>query len=479
MTVDDARHGPTESNRHAPTDQGVTVNDETTAAGTRSPLISRRNVLRAGVLGAAGVGIAGVAGTRAVRAVADAGWQPTYRREVHLAATDGWVSMPKLAKKVPGYWPDTLAPEPFNMYVFGFRDLTGASDAVVIGERGKAQISAPVLSFDQGSEVRVTLTNLGLSQRPDLVDGHTMHWHGFNNAIPIFDGVPEMSASVPIGKSITYLYRPHDAGTYMYHCHFEDVEHVQMGMTGLLFVRPLMNYDASGAQQIDQTDPVYPGRKLLRYVFNDEATRYDREFPIFLTENMPEDHFRDAHIQISDWSTYDAGFALFNGRAFPDTIADSFDPMLDYEVGSDGARLKYQPQTARIDVEVHEKVLLRVAHLGSVRHTITVDGIPLHVVGADATPLRGEDGIPAVAATGTSPAVAAVPGTDNTYFTNSIDIGPGESRDVIFDAPAVGTYLVYDRNFMNMSNTGGSGYGGMLTHLVVHPAGTLGPQTAV
>ena len=43
------------------------------------------------------------------------------------------------------------------------------------------------------------------------------------------------TASVPIGKSITYLYRPTDPGTYMYHCHFEDVEHVQMGMTGLLY----------------------------------------------------------------------------------------------------------------------------------------------------------------------------------------------------------------------------------------------------
>jgi FtsP/CotA-like multicopper oxidase with cupredoxin domain len=393
---------------------------------------------------------------------------------VRLAATDGWVSMPTTADAVPGYWPDTLAPKPFNMYVFGFRDMSAMEtspgvydEAAIIGERGKAQISAPVLSFDEGSEVRVTLTNLGLSQRPDLVDGHTMHWHGFNNAIPIFDGVPEMSASVPIGKSITYLYRPHDAGTYMYHCHFEDVEHVQMGMTGLLFVRPLLNYESNGrTPKLRLDDPVYPNElhpktPVLRYVFNDPTTRYDREFPLFLSENMPEDHFRDAHIQISDWSTYDPGFALFNGRAFPDTIEDSFDPMVDYDPGTPGARLKYQPQSARIDVEAGEKVLLRVAHLGSVRHTITVDGIPLTVVGADASQLIGSDA------------------TDNSYTTNSIDLGPGESRDVLFDAPAVGTYLVYDRNFMSLSNSGGKGYGGMLTHLVVHQPGTLGPQMAV
>jgi FtsP/CotA-like multicopper oxidase with cupredoxin domain len=235
-----------------------------------------------------------------------------------------------------------------------------------------------------------------------------------------------------------------------------------MGMTGLLFVRPLLNYESDG-----KTQKVDDHGKALRYVFNDPNTRYDREFPIFLTENMPEDHFRDAHIQISDWSTYDPGFALFNGRAFPDTIEDSFDPMGTYGDGSPGARLKYQPRTARIDVEVGDKVLLRLAHLGSVRHTITVDGIPLTVVGADASQLIGND------ATATSPA------TDNSYVTNSVDIGPGESRDVLFDAPAEGTYLVYDRNFMSLSNTGGSGYGGMLTHLVVHKSGSLGPQTAV
>ena len=118
-------------------------------------------------------------------------------------------------------------------------------------QRGLAQISAPVLAFDEydpvakDNAVRVSLSNLGLAVRPDLVDGHTIHWHGFVNAIPLFDGVPELSISVPIGRSFTYYYRPQDAGTYMYHCHFEDVEHVQMGMTGVR-VRPAAAEQAPG-----------------------------------------------------------------------------------------------------------------------------------------------------------------------------------------------------------------------------------------
>ena len=98
-----------------------------------------------------------------------------------------------------------------------------------------------------------------------------------------------------------------------------------------------------------------------------------------------------------------------------------------------------------------ETVLIRIAHLGSVRHTITLDGIPMHVIGSDASQLKGPNG------------------EDTSYVTNSIGLGPGESRDVLFTAPKAGTYLVYDRNFMNLSNSEGSGYGGMLTHLVVHP----------
>ena len=85
--------------------------------------------------------------------------------------------------------------------------------------------------------------------RPDLFDAHTIHWHGFRNAIPWFDGVPEMSISVPIGRDFAYYYQPRDPGTYMYHCHFEDVEHVQMGMTGVLYVRPKQNGHRQGRIQ--------------------------------------------------------------------------------------------------------------------------------------------------------------------------------------------------------------------------------------
>ena len=88
--------------------------------------------------------------------------------------------------------------------------------------------------MDEDDEVFLTLTNVGMAMRPDLFDPHTIHWHGFPQAASIFDGVPDASISVNMGASLTYYYNAKDAGTYMYHCHVEATEHMQMGMLGNL-----------------------------------------------------------------------------------------------------------------------------------------------------------------------------------------------------------------------------------------------------
>jgi plastocyanin len=445
------------------------VSDESVQRG-----LDRRSLLKGGlaVLGAGAVSGA-VLAPRAARAVfgpargASPPTNPGGPKRVYLAATDGWVSMPGAGTSTrPPFWPDSLAPSPFDTYVFGFRDVTPlfdangdiANQAALDALKGKAQISAPLMHFDQDDEIHVSLTNLGLQIRPDLTDGHTVHWHGFNNAIPLFDGVPELSIAVPIGRKFVYEYRPREAGTYMYHCHFEDVEHVQMGMTGVLFVRPKQNASPVGG------DPV--GTK---YAYNDGdgSTRYDREFAFILTELWPESHYRDAHIQVTDWTDFNPAFWLMNGRGYPDTLA----PASGWDAGTNDlavpaqARLQYQPQTALIQANAGDRVLIRLANLGYQHHTMTLDGIPVKVVAKDAALLRGHDG------------------TDLSYLTSSVPTGPGESRDLLFIAPAhsSGTgppdvYRFYDRAYAQLNNNGTPALGGMLTEVRVHPAGTLPPQ---
>jgi FtsP/CotA-like multicopper oxidase with cupredoxin domain len=406
--------------------------------------LTRRQLLAggAGILGGAVVGARLLdAGPATAAPRADA---PVIhaQKKLHLAGTDGWVSMPADAPQDLPFFPDALAPNPFNTYVFGFRDVTGMSSSQVAAQRGKAQISAPILAFDEEDDIYITLTNLGLLQRPDLFDGHTLHWHGFVNAIPLFDGVPELSLAVPIGRDLTYFYRPHDAGTYMYHCHFEDVEHVQMGMTGMVYVRPKQN-----------RTPLHAGE---RYAYNDGdgSTAYDREFVYMLTELWSAAHYRDAHIQVNDWTDYDPSFWLLNGRAYPDTVAANGNPLT-----TAAGRLQYQPISSLIRCNVGERVLLRMSNLGYQNHAMTVDNIDLTVVAKDASLLRGRDG------------------TTNYITTNTVDVGPGESRDAIFVAPAPGEYLLYDRKYSYLQNGGGAGYGGMVTKIVVGPPNTYPAQT--
>jgi len=352
------------------------------------------------------------------------------------------------------FLPDPLSPSqadppegPGTSWGFGFRNVTGMSEAQIEKQRNKFQISAPLLWATQEDDVRITLRNLGLAIRPDLTDSHTIHFHGFRNALPIFDGVPEMSIGVPIGREITYFYRPHDPGTYMYHCHFEDVEHVSMGMTGIIFIRPV-------------SDP--------KWVYNDASTAFHREFAMFLSEWWAEEHFRGAHIQEHDWSEYKPDYWLLNGRTYPDTLAPNgggTDADGDLIAPSGNPHLQYQPISSLVTANAGDKVLLRFVNLGYQQHAMKLDGISMKIVGKDATLLKGRDG------------------TDLSYLTDTIQIGPGESYDAIFEAPGyIGpgdydTYLLYNRNYAYLHSPGVSGLSGQMTEVRVYP-GTLDAQAA-
>ncbi len=196
--------------------------------------LARRDFLKATGLGALGTIVAGgVVGTLGRGLILPASAADIVT--LSLVATDGYMT-------VPGREDDPV-------YIFGFAPVdSGLSVSELESNyKGHTKHTAPHLNFRQDDDIKITLTNLGLVQRPDLTDSHTIHWHGFDMPSPLNDGVPEVSVAVPIGKQVTYFYRPHREGTYMYHCHFEDVEHVQMGMTGIVFVRPLQ--DLNGARR--------------------------------------------------------------------------------------------------------------------------------------------------------------------------------------------------------------------------------------
>jgi FtsP/CotA-like multicopper oxidase with cupredoxin domain len=430
---------------------------------------SRRGFLKLG----SGV-VAATAGARLLPGLAGRYLQPSQQAlavapqvNIHLAATDGWIYLPG---SVPTYHPDPMAPAPFTTWAFGFRNVTGLTNTQILAQRNKFQASAPMLWADQLDDVRIMLTNLGLQIRPDLTDSHTIHWHGFRNAIPLFDGVPEMSIAVPIGRDFTYFYRPHEPGTYMYHCHFEDVEHVSMGMTGIVFVRPAQNKTGAAGGPIARLGG-NAGSPVLGYTYNDGvapsspiSTAYDREWGMFLSEAWLQEHYEGAHIQEHDWSEYKPDTWMLNGRTYPQTTypnGGGNDANGDLIAPAGYPELQYQPISSLVRANSGDRVLLRFVNLGFQQHAMTLEGIPMRVVGKDATLLRGRDN------------------TDLSYLTNTVYIGPGESVDAIFTAPAVTTqttYLLYNRNYSYLHNPGLSGLGGQMTEVRISPSG-VPPQT--
>jgi len=428
-------------------------------------------------------------------------------REYTISASDGWISMPRQVKPVAPYFPDPFAPptlnpnnlkqqsdsggmEKFTTFIFGFRDVSTLADNTIAAQKGRAQLSAPIMHMQVGDDFRVTLRNLGYGWSSQNPDPHTIHFHGFENQIAYFDGVPEPSLSVPPQSRLTYRYLPEGPGTYMWHCHVDDVEHVNMGLYGLVFVSP-------------KDAPNLP-KGGSRYAYEDPSTYFDRQFPIMISELFQQGHFNDRHLNDTDWTEYNGTFRLMNGRAWPDTTAPSVDPLTGQQIKmADPAsattptydyRLQFQPNSSLIEGEVGEKILIRLSNLGFEEHSLVLPGLPATIIGRDAK-YQGA-GRPDYDVW-VDPGTVYPPGSRGSAETTGyrIDIGPGESRDVLVDLSAVTIpgernyveFPFYDRNYgydngaSNSDNAGSgsvSSYGGQRTLVRVFKKGLLGPQTA-
>jgi FtsP/CotA-like multicopper oxidase with cupredoxin domain len=365
---------------------------------------------------------------------------PRYRANVkcmHLAAGDGFVTMA----------------DGKQLYTFGFSDVTGLLPSEVVNGNGSrlgglaaATYPAPTIHLKEGQEFYLSLTNVGMIMRPDLFDPHSVHFHGFPQAASVFDGVPESSATINMGSTFTYYYNiPVGlAGTYMYHCHVEATEHIQMGMVGNLYIDPAQ----------DGTPISYGGRTYTKFAYNDGdgSTGFDVEYPIQL--GSFDGNFHEQHISIQPlpFAAMDDKYSTLNGRGYPDTVSTAV-KYTDVGFGNQPS----QPYSSKIVATAGQRVLLRLSSLSTTRFYTIASTIPMLVVGQSAKLLRGP-----------SPGGTA-PGQNLYYTTNSLTIGGGESYDVILDTAGVatGTYLVYTTNLNYLSNDR-QDYGGMMTEISVN-----------
>ncbi|MDQ1280351.1 MAG: hypothetical protein QG670_1614 [Thermoproteota archaeon] len=356
------------------------------------------------------------------------GYKPKTRK-YYLYATDGIAWLPTQ--------PD--ATERRAVYIYGFAKPT--SDTRPLGStetpsdpfadlnvtdlntgnpimRGKAQLPGPSIWGVEGDILEITLLNLGFLYRPDIMDAHTVHMHGIH-APAYYDGIPELSFGIPMWTgttpandtvarhSFTYRMYCERPGTYMYHCHVEASEHVQMGMYGPLWIYPknFANVKTGGA------------------AYNNSLTTFSQEVNVLLSEF--DTRWHDQLLDLSnlipgneptlDPSTvapstdpniiafnpvdYRPNFWLVNGRAFPDTVfsgkytagyqpgSSSLTDLVTYyppvTVDGNTYNIPRQPVQTYVRTSVGQKILIRLTNMGFQYQPEHFHGVMPAVVGKD------------------------------------------------------------------------------------------------
>jgi manganese oxidase len=228
--------------------------------------------------------------------------------------------------------------------------------------RGKAQINGPPIWGVEGDILDITMFNLGFAFGSCVTDPHTVHLHGVHSPT-VYDGIPEISMGIPMwnpytldgqgcpvlpkdgtgagatftpatadtiaANSFTYRMYCERPGTYMYHCHVEASEHVQMGMSGPMWIYPKSYGNAtSGGAAYNNSLSQFDQELFLMYTDIDSRWHDNiMDFSALTTEPNPTNQTlagadplvnpAAANFQIPDFRP---DWCLVNGRALPDTV---------------------------------------------------------------------------------------------------------------------------------------------------------------
>ena len=363
------------------------------------------------------------------------------------------------------------------MYTFGFAEKTGTKpNKLIAAGILDAEWPGTTITADEGDELYISLSNVGTVIRPDLFDPHTVHFHGFPNAATVFDGVPEVSLSINMGATLTYYYNIVAPGTYIYHCHVEASEHMEMGMLANLYIHPRQDKEgcASGACAVSKRggNASGPGG----YVYNDDdgTTEWDVEKAIQLSSFDGFFHDASLFVQPLPFALLESNYPMINGRGYPDTVfagdlpapTDNTAPIFvngeelhpaGKVTGDDSGPVlnngtPTQTMDSVITVDAGDKLLLRLSNVSIDRFfTLMAPGLTMKIVGTGARLMRGVD--------------------DKNLYRDvaSVNFGGGETHDVIIDTTGVtpGTYFLHSAELHQMSNLTQLD-GGMITEIVVN-----------
>lgn len=206
-------------------------------------------------------------------------------------------------------------------------------------EKQPAFLPGKIIEVEEGDSVHIfsrSISNDGF---------HTIHLHGLD-VNTINDGDPMTSFPLSPYSEFTYKFLATHAGTFIYHCHVGDVMHVQMGMYGLLIVKP------KGSKKTAWTGgPSY----------NKTYSWLTSELDKFWHENTPYAMMNDFKIPV-----FKPDYFLVNGKS----------------------KQQLSDTSTAIVASTKEKVYLRLANIGFYKHQfIFPASLNAEVVDSDGRPL--------------------------------------------------------------------------------------------
>ena len=291
-----------------------------------------------------------------------------------------------------------LLPDGNTMFMWGY------------SEGGKPfQHPGPALCVSQGDTVTVILQNT-LSENVSIIfPGQTDVLANGAPAQPQFDGLGTLTSLTNMaapGGSVTYRFVASEPGTFIYESGTESVKQVNMGLFGVLIVRP-STVPAGGA------DPV-----AAHYMYNraDSVFTPEEEFLVLLSEIDPYLHQAVENGLPFNMNDYYPRYWLINGRGYPDSMLDNFSAVVPSQPYGALARIHaFNDAVAPTDPNYHP-------YPGAIRYVnVATQVFPFHphgnngvVIGRDGRPLEGPTG------------------QDLSFEKFTINIGPGQTWDVVF-----------------------------------------------
>lgn len=296
-----------------------------------------------------------------------------------------------------------------------------------------AQVPGPIIAGKVGDVFEIALLNTLINPSP-VGESVSIMFPGLANVMaapfigsytpvqPQFEGGELVSFTNFVDEltpAVVYRFQAQRPGIFLYQSGTNSEKQVQLGLYGVIAIRPEGNDDLGHANYMTAYGA-------------DSHSGYDVEKIIVLGELDSAMHENVISGEYYDVLGFKPDFWVLNGRCYPDTLSND-------DASS-------QPYGSKISCLAGERVLLRILNAGFYTHTFYLGGLVGRIIAKDSYPL-------------------ARPGYDRTYEKNGYTLGPGQSVDFII-TPGEGDYYLFSREYNHLVN-GNSYPGGMLTKLEV------------